>query len=170
MNKKRNVRLITILILAVAVMATGYALLTQNITITGSASAGGTFDIAWSTSSAPVITDSVGASSTGAPALTSNDTILTIDPVLDYPGAYVEVTATIENNGSLNAIITGLTPTDPVGSDITWSVTPSFAVSQTLAAAGTVEVVIRVEWDSGSTNSGPINENFGIVVEYSQDT
>lgn len=170
MNKKRNVRLITILLLAVAFMATGYALLTQNISITGSATAGGTFEITWDAGTAPAITDSAGASATAAPTLTVSDTVLTINPVLDYPGAYVEVTATIENTGSLNAEITALTPTDPVGSDITWSVTPSFAVSQTLASSGTLEVVIRIEWDSGSTESGPINETFGIVIEYTQDT
>ena len=89
---------------------------------------------------------------------------------MQYPGAYVEVTATIQNAGSLDAIITGVNTTDPVGSDINWSVTPSFATNQTLASSGTMQVVIRIEWDAASTNSGPISEDFGVTVEYTQDT
>lgn len=170
-RKKGNMKLIYILLLVVVFMATGYAVLTQTIEITGSATASTSLTVAWDADTPPAITDSVGASSTGEPELTSGDTILTIDPVLDYPGAYVEVTATVENTGTLDAIITDLIPTDPVGSDIVWSVVPDFALDQVLVGtSGTVEVVIRIEWDSASTDPGPHNETFGVVVEYSQDT
>lgn len=168
MRRKKNMKLIYVLLAGVILMVTGYALLTATIEVTGSATAGATFDIVWNN---PVITANPGASTTGAPALTSGDTVLTIDPVLDYAGAYVEVTVDIKNQGTLDAIITALTPTEPVGSDILWSVTPTFAVDQTLASAATLTgVVIKVEWDIDSTNEGPINETFGIVVEYTQDT
>ena len=167
MRRKKNMKLIYVLLAGVILMVTGYALFSQTITVTGSASASSSFGITWS---AATITANPNATSTLAPVLSAGDTVLTVNPVLDEPGAYVEVTATINNTGALDAIITALTPTDPIGTDILWSVTPTFAVAQTLATAGTLQVVIKIEWDSASTNPGPINETFGIVVEYTQDT
>lgn len=166
-QRKNGMFIIYILLLAVAFLAVGYALLSQNISVTGTATADANFAIIWQS---PSITGSLGASGTAAPSLSGGDTILTINPVLDWPSAYVEVTATVKNNGGINAEITGVVPTNPVGTDIVVTYTPTFTVAQTLASGATTQVVIRVEYDDASGNQAPISETFGVVVTYTQDT
>lgn len=171
MNKKKKkengMLLVYISLIAVIFLVTGYALFSQNLSVSGTATADASFAIVWQT---PSITGSFGASGTAAPSLSAGDTILTINPVLDGPGSYVEVTATVKNNGAINAEITGVVPTNPLGTDIIVTYTPTFTVAQTLAAGATTQVVIRVEYDDESSNQGSIEETFGVAVTYTQDT
>lgn len=166
-HKQNGMFSIYVSLIAIMFLAAGYALFSQDITVTGTATADASFALAWESQS---ITDSLGASGTAAPTLTSGDTILTINPVLDYPGAYVEVTATVRNTGAIDAEITGVAPTAPLGTDIVVTYTPTFTVAQTLASGATQQVVIRIEYDSDSSNQDPISETFGVVATYTQDT
>ncbi len=99
MNKKKG---IIIGVLAVAlVMVVGYALFSDTLTINGTATAQGDFDMQIISAE---ITDEVG--STGATAQVNSDSnALTINiPKLEYPGASVEVTYKIKNAGSVPAL------------------------------------------------------------------
>jgi hypothetical protein len=99
MNKKKKV---IIGVLAVAlVMVVGYALFSDTLTISGTATAEGNFDMQIISAE---VTGEVG--STGATTQVSSDNnTLTINiPKLEYPGAYVDVTYKVKNAGSVPAI------------------------------------------------------------------
>ncbi len=99
MNKKKGIIIgVVLFVLAVVV---GYALFSDTLTINGTATAKGKFDMEISSAQ---ITSEVG--STGATAQVSSDkNTLTIDiPKLEYPGAYVEVTYKIKNAGTIPAL------------------------------------------------------------------
>lgn len=164
-QRNNNVLLVYVLLIAVIFMVAGYALFSQNITLTGTASADADFSIVWT---APSITDSH-CSTTLAPALTMANTVLTMNPALEGPTCFVEVTTSVHNNGNIPAIITGLVPTDPVGTDMIVTYAPAFAEDQTIAAGATIPVVITVRYNDASENEDPISETFGVVVTYGQD-
>lgn len=166
LKKNNNMLLVYILLIAIVFMVAGYAVLSQNISITGTATSDTTFALDFSNAT---ITDSSGLTG-GTPTLSGGDTILTINPAFEKPGSFVEVTVDITNNGSIPAKITGIVPTNPIGAGITWSVTPEFALDQVLQPAAYTTVVIRVEYPIGSTVQGPQSETFGVVVTYSQET
>ena len=101
MNKKKG---IIIGVLAVAlVMVVGYALFSDTLTIGGTATAEGNFDMQIISAE---ITGEVG--STGATTQVNsedNNNSLTINiPKLEYPGAYVDVTYKVKNAGSVPAL------------------------------------------------------------------
>ena len=99
MNKKKGIIIgVVVFFLAIAV---GYALFSDTLTINGTATAKGKFDMEISSAQ---ITSEVG--STGATAQVSSDkNTLTINiPKLEYPGAYVEVTYKIKNAGTIPAL------------------------------------------------------------------
>ena len=164
---KNSMMLIYVLLAAIVFMVAGYAIFTQNVSVTGTATADANYALAWQN---PTITTNVGGTATAIPTLSANNTILTINPVLEYPGAYVEVTASVKNIGGLPAKITNVVPTNPIGTDIVVTYTPTFAVDQTLAAGASTSVVIRVQYATASTNQEPISETFGMVVTYTQNT
>ena len=95
------------------VMVAGYALFSQNLTINGTAKAQGDFDIEIVRAEITSEKGSAGATAT----ISDNGKILTITvPKLEYPGAYVDVSYTVKNTGTIDAIfnthkITGTTNT-----------------------------------------------------------
>ena len=101
MNKKKKV-IIGVLALAL-VMVVGYALFSDTLTINGTATAEGNFDMQIISAE---VTGEVG--STGATTQVNsedNNNSLTINiPKLEYPGAYVDVTYKVKNAGSVPAI------------------------------------------------------------------
>ena len=103
MNKQRKI-IIGVLALAVTIII-GYALFSENIAVNGTAKAEGIFDIKITNAS---ITKEVGSS--GATVTVNNDgNSLTITvPHLEYPGAYVDVSFDIKNNGSIPALYNGV--------------------------------------------------------------
>ena len=165
-NRKNSMLLIYILLVALIFMVAGYAVLSQNVSVIGTATADTNFAIAWFN---PTITNSHGLTG-GIPSLTVGDSILTINPEFDAQGAFEEVTVDIKNNGNIPAIITGIVPTDPLGPGIEWTITPALTLNETLAAGASRTVVIRIEYPIESLVEGPISETFGLTVTFSQET
>ena len=165
-NKKRNPKmLIYVLLIVVIFMVSGYAILSQTIALSGTASADADFSIVWDN---PVMSYSKGVNM-DAPTLSSGDTVLNFNPVLQQPGSSVTVTVNVKNNGNLPAVITNITTTDPVSSDIIVTYSPSFSIDQTLAPGASIPVDITVEYDSDVEEAHSLSEDFGIIVEYSQE-
>lgn len=167
-KRKSSAMLIYVLLGFVTFMVAGYALFSQNISVTGTASADANFSIVWQN-----VALKAGSTCTGGtvtPTLSGGNTILTINPTLSYPGACVEVQADVYNAGNVPAKVTNVTTTNPVGPDIDITYTPTFAIDQTLAAGASTTVVVKVAFDAASTNQAAISETFGVVVEYSQNT
>lgn len=112
MDKMRNKIFVGCLALLL-VMVVGYALFNQNLSINGTATAKGDFDIEITNAIIKAEKGSTGATAT----ISSDGKALTITvPRLEYPSSYVDVSYNIENKGSIAALfenysITGETDT-----------------------------------------------------------
>jgi len=110
-NRRKDIKLFILLILLL-VITIGYALVSTTLKITGQATiTKQTWDVYWGV---PTVTE---GSVTTTPPTRSEDsgdpanTKLTWSTTLSLPGDYYEFTVDAVNNGSIDAMITGLTPT-----------------------------------------------------------
>ncbi|HIU39815.1 MAG TPA: hypothetical protein IAB68_00745 [Candidatus Aphodocola excrementigallinarum] len=168
--KKQSIAIIGVIAFVLAV-AVGYALFSETLTVNGTATAEGTFDVEFTSVGTPTC---VGFSQTcDADTLTEitedkNTLNVTVNK-LEYPGAYVEIPVTVTNKGSIPAILkeiqeTGLT-TDP-------SIKVSYTgleelKNQEVAQNGTQTFKIKVMWDQDSNQSSS-DVSFSIRLNYEQ--
>lgn len=142
-----------ILIAAVAIIglaSVAYAAFSQVLTINGTGTASGSWDvkiISITRTSATGVTD--------AAAPTFNDTSATFSANLEYPGATATYRVVVANNGTIPAIlgtINGLSAANTaLPTYITYAINGVTANSTTLAAnGGTNNIDVTVTWDSAS--------------------
>lgn len=170
--KKQSIAIIGVIAFVLAV-AVGYALFSETLTISGTATAQGTFDVEFTSVGQPTCS---GFSSTcDAQTLTNipedkNSLTITVNK-LEYPGAYVEIPVTVTNKGTIPAVLesieeTGLTE-DP-------SVKVSYTglaelKNQEVQQNGTQEFKVKVMWDQDSEESSS-DVSFTIKLNYKQKT
>ena len=150
--KEYGKQILVSIIAAVFVFGVGYALLSDTITVTGSASATGSLDID--------VKSSTFASSTGAGNATINtitedeeDVLRITVPALEYPGASVTFTIVLENKGSLSGKLTaintgGAAASNPTDLQVTSS---GIAVNDIIAPNEEKTITITATWLSSST-------------------
>lgn len=168
--KKQNIAIIGVVAFILAV-AIGYAIFSETLTISGTASASGDFDVEFT--SIGDVTSSGYTKQPDSEELAviesgNNELTITVDK-LDYPGAYVEIPVTITNKGSVPAKLkqinqTGLdTEEGPI--KVTYS---GVAASETpINQNETQNMTIRVEWLE-SVNTTAEKAQFTITLEYEQ--
>ncbi len=108
MNKERSLQVVILSIFAVAliVMSVGFATLTSQLNISGNVKVKTTsYDVKFNESSYQL---SSGSESI-IPAPTIDGTAINYDVTLTKPGDYVEFTINVQNAGTLNAKLTGIT-------------------------------------------------------------
>lgn len=170
--KNKNIIMLTIMAFLVTV-SVGYALFSETLTINGTATAEGTFDVEFTSVDTPTC---VGFTSTcDATTLTSissdkNTLNITVNK-LEYPGAYVEIPVTVTSKGSIPAILksiteTGLTTDDTIKISYTGL---SELKNQKIEQNQTQSFKIKVMWDSNSNKSSQ-NVQFSIKLNYEQIT
>ena len=161
--KKQSIAIIGVIAFVLAV-AVGYALFSETLTVTGTATATGDFDVEFT----KVGYTGAGDSEIAAISPDKNTLTVTVNK-LDYPGAYVEIPVTITNKGSVSAKLknikeTGLTA-DSRAIKVTYT---GVAASDTpIATNGTQEMNIKVEWDK-TVNTASSDVTFQIQLEYEQ--
>lgn len=148
-NKGRNI-VIGALLAAIAIMAVGYAALSQSLTINGTASISSTWDV-------QIISISEGVSENGASnasSPTSDGTSATFSTNLTVPGSKMTYKITVKNSGNLNAKLTGLTksPDSPAATGIYYNVTGVEQGVTTLDAGETNVITVEVGWVSTDTS------------------
>lgn len=147
-------------------LSIGYALFSETVVINGTSNARGTFDIIFD--NAQVKTE---VGSTGASAIISSDknTLTLAVPKLEYPGAYVEFTVDVKNDGSIPAILTGITEsgltTDP-NIRVSYS---GIARNDQMNQSDVKPITIKVEWLYESETSSKDIE-FSIKLDFRQTT
>lgn len=163
---KRNSALIVLVVLLLA-LAVGYAAFQQVLTITGTATAAGNWDVKFVDPT--TITEGHGtASITGDAA----DTV-SVNATLGFPGDGCTVTAHIKNAGTVPAKLTSLELLDADGTaafaddDITISI-PEIA-DEALAAGETCEFTFAIAWDADS-EAEEKEVGFQIKFTYDQNT
>lgn len=147
------------------VVTIGYALLSETINISGTATASGEFNMEFS-EVGPIVE----AGSTGATAQISGDknTLTITVPRLEYPGASVEIPVTIHNAGTIDAKLDSIDVNGLTEEDRSIVVTHSgLTENEELASGATKEMTIRVEWDPENNNPAT-DVQFTIGLNYSQ--
>ena len=180
-NKSGKKRLVVVLIIVLLIaLAVGYAGFTDTLTITGSASATGTFDLEFNSAT---VVSSVGCTA-ATPSITDGGDTLTVSVTdLAFPGAGAQIQAVIKNVGTAPAKIKALTPTNITGNTNAIKITGLNALTTSHAAIepnGTCTVDFTVEWDStvdtldsskaGEGTGANATLSFSLVIEYEQDT
>lgn len=175
MKKSKKTNVLAILIVFLLVLAVAYAAFNQTLTITGTATAQGNWDIHFENES---ITTKTGNSVTigKTEGSTVNDK-LTVAAKLDYPGDKSTVSVDIANDGSVDAKLTAFTVT---GDGFTQSgnvytngvikiTVPTMATGEMLASNGTKTFTFDIEWDSNETDTSVSQEaKFTITFDYEQ--
>lgn len=161
---KKNYVLIALIVILIA-LAVGYAAFSTNLTINGTATGTGTWDVKFT--DAQISAESYGT------AVVTNDSTITVNAKLAYPGDACTVTAKIKNNGNVPAKLTAFNVTNPDGGDYDSediNVTlPDIAQngSEVIAAGETCTVTFVIEWDSESKAQN-ISSTFKINFTYEQ--
>ena len=162
MDKTRNKIFVGCLALLL-VMVAGYALFSQNLTINGTAKAEGKFNIEFTQATISAEKGSTGATAT----ISDNGKILTVTvPKLEYPGAYVDVSYTVKNTGTIDAIfnthkITGTT--NKIKAE-------NYDASNLLYLASNTgaEGSIRIYWDNSVNLSNEESATIKYEINYNQ--
>ncbi len=163
--RDRKVRFFVIGLIVFTFILTGvYALLAANLNITGTATGTGDFKIEFS--------DFTISDPTRATAVLNDDqTSLTINADLSYPGDTVTVDFTIQNTGSLAAIVDNLIINENSTADFSIVINNLASIEgTTLAVGATTQGSIVVTWNASSVTATPEDVNFDVTIDYIQAT
>lgn len=170
--KKQSIAIIAVVAFVLAV-AIGYALFTETLTVSGSATASGNFDVEF-TSVGEITkvgyTDAESLDGANIAKISEDKNTLTVTVNrLDYPGAYVEIPVTITNKGSIPVKLKNIRETDLTASSraIKVSYTGVAASEDVIEQNETQSMNIKVEWDP-EVNQGSESVSFKIGLEYEQ--
>lgn len=182
MEKKRDVRnvMMVALVVAILVMAVGYAALSQKLTVNGTATIGDAqwkvritdiaFDEANSSVDSSVSTQSLEDAVEGEGSIKAKFNV-----TLAAPGDKAVYNVTVKNLGTIEAELQSITDLTEINaadpSDIKFTVTPAEGNADTLAADATHEYTITVEWvkTEGEQQVPTVTEKTAeIVFEYVQ--
>ena len=166
MKDKKNV-LICALLLTIMVMAVGYAAFRQTLTIDGTATIAGE----WQVEITGITSELEGTAKNKTDTPTFTTTTATFDVELVKPGDSATYTITVTNNGSIDAKLNSitLTPQEDGSSAITYEVVKEPAKDSVLAVDGTHEVIIKVTYDEDTEEIPEVTtKKITGVLEYVQ--
>ncbi|MFZ1258549.1 MAG: hypothetical protein WAQ25_03710 [Candidatus Saccharimonas sp.] len=167
----RNKLIVAALVL-IGLASVAYAAFAQVLTINGTSTASGTWDVK--------ITGITRASASGAtdaaltPSFTA--TTATFDSTLAYPGATATYNVTVTNAGTVPAKLTSIGGLAAVNAAaptyVGYTISGVTAGTTTLAAnGGTNTITVTITWDSASTVSTTGASKTGVLTfNYDQDT
>lgn len=145
MNRKAKNILIIILFLAVIGMAIGYAALSQLLTINGTANISAKWDIKISNIAEGTLT---GATSKTAATVSGDKLSAKFDVNLEKPGATATYIVTVENAGTIDAILENVTGIDAANAanptDVTFDINAN--KNDTLTSGATKDYTVTVKW------------------------
>ena len=146
-RKKRNI-MIASLCCFLVFMGIGYALLTQILTINGTATLTGSWNIYIQSMS--LRSKSATAESLKAEVDANDPTKASFDLTLLKPGDYVEYDVVVKNEGTVNAVLRKLEPTINSGNMDTL-LTHTMIQGQILKAGETTEFTLKIRFDERAT-------------------
>ena len=163
---KKNYAVIA-LVCALAIMAVGYSLLAQTLTINGTATIASDWDVA--------ITNITEGTPTGSAAnrteATHTGTTATFDVTLNQPGDTMTYVVTVHNGGTLNAKLTGLTvtPEESEVEGIYFDVTGVEQNVTTLDAGEDNQITVVVGWrQTGTDMPEELSQTLTVSLTYEQ--
>ncbi len=170
-GKGKNI-IIAALIIAICAMSVGYAILAQALTINGTAN----IDAQWDIRFTRIVTgDLDNATVVGTP--TASGTSATFEVDLEEPGATAEFDITVENKGTIDAVLASITGVETANTaepvEIQYEVT-GVEVGDSLLVNGSDVFHVTVTWDAGDTDVTVLPEETTktatITLNYKQKT
>lgn len=168
--KNKSKLLVIVLIVAVLGLAVAYASFSGVLNISGRANASGNFEV--------VFTNGVVSTSEHGRAVVNvaDTTKMTVDIDLSYPGDGCYVTATVKNNGSIPAKLTGFNlynrgTTTAFSNDDIEVLIPNLDISgvEVLQPSESTSITFTVKWRKDSVKESASAE-FDIELDYEQAT
>lgn len=163
-SKKKNA-LLLILLIAIIAIAVGYAAMSQQLTINGTANISADWDVK--------ITGIEATTQTGATdktAVSYTDTTATFDVNLEYPGATATYAVTVANEGSIDAVLTEVkgiseaNAADPT--EVTFTI--DAAADDTLNSGTTKTYNVTVTWADSDSIPTTTSKTATITLDYTQ--
>lgn len=188
-TKKRNYLVIALVVILLA-LAVGYAAFSQNLTITGTATAKGDFDVIFVTPTVTPGTNDATHNVVNTAVLSNSNHTLTVTVTLTKPGDSETVNVYVKNDSTLTAAkINGITitpdTTNSTGATLTsnspsftygviqanLNATPFATTDANLAAQATTSspYSLTFTWDPNDTSTN-VDQTFAfnITIEYTQ--
>lgn len=168
MNRKTKDVLLIILFLAVIGMSIGYAALSQLLTINGTANITANWDIKISNIVEGTLT---GATSKTAAVVAGDKLSATFDVNLQYPGAIATYIVTVENTGTINAMLESVTGIDTANAanptDVTFEI--NARENDVLNSGATKDYTVTIKWaESAQTIPETKEKTATITLNYVQ--
>lgn len=180
MSKKKG-KVIVALAVIVAFMAVGYALLSQNLTINGNSKITADWNVQITGIQETSIEggQNMDSTFTTPEAPTFDATSATFNAALPMPGSGVGYLITIENKGTIDAVLTENPVLDAINSQeptdvsytLTYNAEGSTATEEGYLKAGeTASYAVMVKWDDNATTVPTTKEKAAtITFNYQQD-
>ena len=176
MYKNRKPIIIGVLCVLVVVMAIGFALLREQLTITGSSH----IDSNWNIRITSITANATGSAEdkeasgdcTTRTSGSCNSTSATFNAGLNTPGDTVTYTVTVTNSGSLDGVVSGITLTPQTSSNDPIQVTKSgLEQGDKITANGGTNTIQVIVTYNPATESQPSNTNSEVTltINYQQD-
>ena len=170
MKKSKKSNIVIVLVVLLLALAVGYAAFSTELKITGTATTkSGNWNVYFDKAE---ITQSTLAGDFDDNTATVADEGKTVNVAayLQAPGDGAKVTATIKNEGRINAKLTSLKVQQPTGADITVTAPTLTADNENLAAGQSRDFVFSVKWNENSSDTtSDKTANFSITFTYEQD-
>lgn len=168
-KKSRKNYVIIALVVILLSLAVGYAAFTASLTVNGSATGSGTWDVHFKSAT---LKDSTGATDTAhgsEPTISGDGNSVTVDVKLNYPGDGVILETVIENSGTVPAKLTNYNFTGITGDLEVTEANPS--TNEILNAnGGTCTSQFAIKWKNTSTVESIAKQTFTVTFNYEQGT
>lgn len=149
----------------VGLASVAYAAFTQLLTVNGTGTATGT----WNVAITGIALDASSSGGTNNTPPTSNATSATFDATLPYPGATAVYNVTIENTGNVDAKLSSITNLTTLNntapSYIKYAVT-GVAADDILAAGGSTTATVTVSWDAADTTTQTTTHSKSATIDF----
>ena len=166
--EKKNLKnvLIGALLVIIALMAIGYAALATTLTINGTANITSHWEV--------LFTDMKKVEVGGGKDVSSSydATSAVFDVELVSPGDYVEYTITVENKGTLDAVLSSYTATNIDGTEAIIYTLSGVNQNDVLLAGATQDVVVRVTYNPAVTTqptTDELSKTITVILNYTQN-
>ena len=168
MRTRKKQRIIIGTLCAVIIgLAVGYAVLSQTLTINGTGSIASDFNILFTDIQEGTMN---GATTVNKQITDSTTATFTID--LKKPGDSGEYLITVENRGTIDAMVESISGIDEANqaapTDITFSIS-DIAVNDKLPAKESKVFKVKVDWSSASTSIPNTNKDLTLKINFVQD-
>ena len=169
MKTKNKNLLLTILLIAVIGMATGYAAMSQQLVINGTANITTEWDVHIKSITASSNNSNTGAKDKVMPSFTSTSATFNVD--LERPGSTASYTITVENSGTIAAKLEEVTGLETANSAEPTGIkyTINTKTNDELESGQTIDYIVTVTWDPEATEIPDVKTKTAtITLNYEQ--